>query len=252
MKPVIAITCDHDLRRGREMSFLYADYYDAVAEAGAIPLLVPPLANADDARDLLAVASAVLFTGGDDLHPRHYGATEVRPEVTLQMERRERFELPFARLTLDAGLPLLGICAGAQLINAVRGGTLYQDLGAEVGAAAAATHRDPNAPPHARHEVRVAPGSLLSDVVQGAGRLMVNSIHHQAIRALAPGLRASAVAEDGVVEAVEDPARPFCLAVQWHPELLRHDAPQRRLFEALVRAAEGFRDAAGPCRAHEK
>ena len=180
-----------------------------------------------------------MVTGGAfDVPPDLYGA-EARPGLGPLKVERTHFERALLRGALDRGLPILGVCGGMQLINVVYGGTLLQDIGREVsGALVHEQAHDPTAP---AHPVAVTPGSRLA-ALSGAERLMVNSTHHQAVDAPGPGLKVSAVAPDGVVEAIEDPARPFVVGVQWHPELL--DAPEHRaLYQHLVRAAARRREA---------
>jgi putative glutamine amidotransferase len=134
--------------------------------------------------------------------------------VTLK-ERRTRFEWSITKGAIDRDLPLLGICGGQQLLNVVLGGTLVQHIPDAVPAGLA--HEQPNPRTEAGHEVLVAPGTLLRRVT-GAERLPVNSAHHQAADRVGPGVLVSATAPDGVIEAIEDPRRRFCLGVQWHPE----------------------------------
>jgi putative glutamine amidotransferase len=132
-------------------------------------------------------------------------------------------------------MPVLGICGGQQLLNVVLGGTLIQDIPDEVPGCVA--HRQPNPRDEPGHTVRVIAGTLLHRITGAAG-LAVNSAHHQAVKEPGPGLVINAVAEDGVVEGIEDPRRRFCLGVQWHPEFEINEA-DRRIFQAFVEAAGG-------------
>jgi putative glutamine amidotransferase len=145
-------------------------------------------------------------------------------------------ELTLSRWVVDEGKPLLAICRGIQVLNVALGGSLYQDIGDQVpGVGRHAWHagfpRD-----HLPHEVAIDSGSRLASVV-GATSLPVNSLHHQAIKGVAPGLTVVALAPDGIIEAAQVEGHPFALSVQWHPEeLTGSDASARRLFAALVRA----------------
>ncbi len=190
--------------------------------AGALPLLVPP-DEAPDVEALLAVADAVVLTGGaHDLHPRHYGQAIVA-RIGRVDEARAGLELPLARACLARDLPVLGICGGMQAMVVATGGTLVQDLATQrPGALEHEQVEDPATPGHA-----VRAWGPLGGLVGEA----VNSTHHQAVD-LPGAFEVCAVAPDGVIEGVYAPGHRFALGVQWHPELL-----DGRLFEALARAA---------------
>jgi gamma-glutamyl-gamma-aminobutyrate hydrolase PuuD len=240
MRPTIGITCNFEQGSaipGRLRSVLNAAYSDAVYVAGGLPLPIalPPRVEGELLEEILARCDGLLFTGGPDLDPRHYG--QPRHEMTRVMHpRRDAFELNFFRAAEQADKPLLAICLGCQVAGVACGGRLVQhvdDLPRPVQVQHyLPDHRD------AFHPVRVEPGSLLAEIV-GGFEFEVNSRHHQAVdRAhLPPRLRPVAFAPDGVVEAVEDAARRFLLAVQWHPEDLIDRPEHLRLFEVLVRAA---------------
>jgi putative glutamine amidotransferase len=207
-------------------------YPDRVACAGGIPVLLPPTAGIEDA---LARLDCLVLSGGGDIDPARYGAQR-RPETTSVSEDRDAAELALLQTALAARMPILGICRGMQLINVALGGSLHQHLPDVVG-------HDEHAPkPGAfgSHEVKVAPGSRLAQIL-GHTDLEVHESadvpthHHQGINRLGSGLTATAWAADGTVEAFElDGAEcPFGVAVQWHPEA----GDDLRLFTALVNAA---------------
>ena len=196
-------------------------------------MLLPPAPGIAAA---LGRLDGLILTGGGDLDPAGYGA-EPDPRTSRVHPERDQAELELLAAALAAGLPVLGICRGMQLLNVARGGTLCQHL------AAAAGHR-PEPGTFGSHPVRLATGSLLASILRPAGReagltLAVPTAHHQGIARLGDGLVPVAWAEDGVIEAVEPapgPGRhPFLLAVQWHPEA----SQDRRLVSALVAAAAG-------------
>ncbi len=163
--------------------------------------------------------------------PARYGAAP-HPLAAGIDPARDEAELALARWAVADGRPLFGICRGAQVLNVALGGTLYGDVSDHPGALRHTYDRPAERP----HPVQVAEGSRLAELL-GVPVLDVNSLHHQAVRAVAPGLRVAARAPDGLVEALELPAHPFALAVQWHPESLP-DAPEmQRLFAGLVAAA---------------
>ncbi len=166
--------------------------------------------------------------------PALFGAASRHPTVTTK-DRRTAFELAAARGALARGMPVLGICGGQQLLNVALGGTLIQHIPDEVPDAL--PHRQPNPRDEPGHEVRIVAGTLLHRIA-GTDRLGVNSAHHQAVKDAGPGVVVDAVAEDGVVEGIEDPRRRFCLGVQWHPEFEINMA-DRQIFRAFVEAARG-------------
>jgi putative glutamine amidotransferase len=237
--PVIGITCDLDLGTGREartpgrpMHVLYDDYVQAVVEAGGIPILLPAPARGETVCPSAAILHGLLIPGSPaDVDPALYGE-EPHPRLGPVNPRRTQFEIALAQQALARGLPVFGICGGAQVLNVALGGSLYQDLAAQVPKAYKHTGS-----PEPAHTVDIVPGSRLAAIMQMA-ESRVNSLHHQAIKVPGQGLRVSASARDGVIEAVEMPERPFVIGVQWHPEqLFTRDAAARRLFAAFVQAA---------------
>jgi putative glutamine amidotransferase len=207
-----------------------------VVAAGGLPVLLPH--EIDQAERYLDRLDGLIVTGGDfDVDPVHFGANARHPKVSTK-ERRTRFELAVTRGALERDLPLLGICGGQQLLNVALGGTLIQHIPDEVPDALA--HEQPNPRDQAGHEVQVTANSLLHRIC-GAGRLPVNSAHHQAVSAPGDGVRVNAVAPDGVIEGIEAPDRRFCLGVQWHPEYAV-SAGDPAIFAALIAASEQARD----------
>jgi putative glutamine amidotransferase len=222
----------------RELA-LGLDYPKAIDQAGAIPVVIPPMA-ASDLDGLLGRLDGLLLSGGPDLHPSHYGA-EPHPELGPTEAALDAFELELLRRADAAGLPVLAICRGLQALNVARGGTLLQHLPADVGGPIA--HRQHQPGRIATHPVRLEPASRLAGAL-GETALDVNSFHHQAVGALGRGLRAVAWAPDGVIEGLEATDRPFVVAVQWHAETLTGRADHRGLFGAFVAAADQRRSAA--------
>lgn len=187
--------------------------------------------------ELLGVAvqiDGLILAGGPDVDPRRYGDAQ-KPECGLIVDARDEIEINLFPLVMTRKLPILGICRGCQVINVAFGGTLTQDLPSELGV----NHQQDDAKGAFFHEVRVEPCSELMRIL-GADTLYTNSYHHQAIKALAPGLVVSATSADGVIEAIEAPNLDmFLLGVQWHPESsLDKDAYSIMPFEAFMRAVE--------------
>ncbi|MBK1713155.1 gamma-glutamyl-gamma-aminobutyrate hydrolase family protein [Rubrivivax gelatinosus] len=219
-------------------------YVDAVRLAGALPLIAPPF-GADEVDALLDTADGVLLTGSQsNVHPSHFGEAVLDPSLPLDPER-DAWTLPLIRRALERGVPLFGICRGAQEANVALGGTLYQ---AVHEAAGRQDHRAPAGQPAAvqydlAHRVDVAAGGLLA-AITGRQHFEVNSVHGQGVRDLAPGLCIEAVAPDGLVEAFSRPDAPgFNLCVQWHPEWRAADNPVSvQLFNAFGVAVRAYRD----------
>lgn len=228
MTKVVAVTATRRTDEGRERVILNSAYVRSLVAVGLVPLLSPSLLDPERAPALLDRVDGLVLTGGEDVEPARYHAAP-HPQLKRTDAARDAVEIALIGGAVARKLPVLGICRGIQILNVALGGTLYQDLGSE----------HPTAIDHAdetrRHGIRLAPQSLAHRTVRVL-EASVNSRHHQAVRQLAPGLVATAWAEDGVIEAVEGENRtgPWVLAVQWHPE----DETEQALFQ-------GFADAVG-------
>lgn len=210
-----------------------AGYAAAVEAAGGIPVVLPVLAPGK-AAEVLAHLQGLLLSGGVDLDPSHYGEDPL-PGLGRVTPERDAFELALARQALAAGVPVLGICRGVQVLNVAAGGSLFQDLGSQLKKVL--KHRQEAPRWHESHAVRLDPSSRMAAIL-GVTEARVNSFHHQAVRVVAPGLRAAAWAPDGVIEAVESADGRFALGVQWHPEEMWNRYPLHlKPFSALVEAA---------------
>jgi putative glutamine amidotransferase len=228
MRPRIAVNCDVE-ERGRQRLGLPLDYLDALYEAGADPLILPPDPRA---LPLLAEADGVLLTGGDDYAASLSDPARPPPRYESIHPRRERFDLLLGRAVLDADLPVLAICAGYQLLALLGGGRIIEDIPTAIGGAVRHRRANPDEE-RPRHPVRWSdPG--LAGLPEGSETVV--SHHHQGVGALPGGWRPWAVAEDGVIEGAIGPGR-FQVGVQWHPELSPREPAGRRLFRALVEAA---------------
>ena len=214
--PVIGVTLDSEPPGGYSKLPWYAlreNYCDAIAAAGGLPVALPH--EPELAAHYLALIDGLVVTGGAfDVDPSLYGGGARHATVTTK-DRRTAFEWSITQAVVAADKPVLGICGGQQLLNVVLGGTLIQHIPDAVPDALA--HEQPNPRTEPGHTVSVVPGTLLHRVT-GADSLSVNSAHHQAAAGVGEGIVVSARAEDGVIEAIEDPRRCFCLGVQWHPE----------------------------------
>ena len=211
-----------------EAALVPADYVRAVEQAGGRPLLVPP--SADGVDETLAAVDALIFSGGSDLGPDLYGQ-DPHPETFGVQEQRDRAELALLEAALARDMPVLAICRGSQVLNVARGGDLVQHLPDVVG-----DEKHKHTPgTFADHNVELEQGTKLAAVL--GDHAPVKSHHHQGFGRIGDGLRIAAHAEDGTVEAVEDPSRRFALGVLWHPEA----GEDMKLFEGLVDAAAAYR-----------
>lgn len=236
-RPVIAIPARFSagasaLRYAAEVTS--RNLVEAVWAAGGEPVMLHPHAPggiADDAEvaERLGLADGVLLPGGGDLGA-HWSGQPAHDSLYDVDEEQDAFDLALGRVALSSGLPLLAVCRGLQVVNALRGGTLVQDMGSAGGDLR--HHR------HHRHDVEVDVGSLLSGVVGTS--LYASCYHHQCLATLGEGLEVTARAEDGVIEAVELPgAAGWFLGIQWHPEdTWAEDPGQLALFRALVHASQ--------------
>lgn len=205
-------------------------YIEALLEAGAEPWLVRLGATEDEARAAVMRTDGLLLTGGLDVSPPLYG--EVKLPVCRRTDPvRDETEIAVTRAAVALDKPVLAICRGIQVLNVALGGTLFQDVATQVPGAG--VHRSDERQALV-HGVSLDPGSLAAGVL-GAASVPVNSMHHQALKVVAPQLRAVGFADDGLIEAAEAPGRRFVLGVQWHPEeLVRVTEHAARLFRAFV------------------
>jgi putative glutamine amidotransferase len=235
-RPIIGLTLDHEPEGGWSKFPWYAireNYCTAVRRAGGLPLLLPHEPDLAEAY-LEAIDGLVVTGGGFDIDPAMFGAETRHPSVKTK-DRRTAFELAAVEAALARDMPVLGICGGQQLLNVALGGTLIQHIPDEVPGAL--LHRQPNPRNEPGHRVRIVAGTLLRRIA-GADSFAVNSAHHQSVKEVGIGLVVDAVADDGVIEGIEDARRRFCLGVQWHPEFELSDS-DRCIFRALVAAASG-------------
>lgn len=214
-----------------------SNYPAALAASGALPVVVPLGLPEDALRGLFARLDGLCLAGGVDVDPAHYGELP-HPALGKVDSARDATELTLARWALDADLPVFGVCRGIQLLNVAAGGSLYQDVAAQLPGAIAHDFSSDSSPwERPVHRVRLAGESRLAEVL-GVDDLPTNSFHHQAVKEPAPGFVPVAWTADGVVEGIENPSRRFALAVQWHPEgMYRTDPLARRLFDAFVAAS---------------
>jgi putative glutamine amidotransferase len=231
-RPLIGVTTYHREIEERPRFCLPSAYVDAVRAAGGMPVLLTP--GEERPAELLESLEALVFSGGGDLDPAHFGGSD-HPSCYFICEERDAFELELIRAALERETPVLAICRGSQVLNVALGGSLHSHLEEVVGDAI--LHRESQTL-HTYHPVKLDPGSRLAELLGATELAEVASWHHQAVDRLGAGLRPVAWAPDGTVEALELIDAPQLLAVQWHPELqIERGSPHLKLFEAIVRMA---------------
>lgn len=228
---------------GQEVKVRYG-YVKSVLQAGGKPLLIPPAEHLELIEQYSRLVDGIIFIGGKDYHPSHYGGLPQRDEELIH-PFQDRFDLALARYVLEhTSLPVLGICGGMQLLAIARGGKLIQDIPSQwhPPQGEAVNHRK------GMHEVKILPNSLLGHLLgsETGISIITNTSHHQAVHPgeVGNGFRASAFAADGIVEAIE-PAQDsrwsrkkrFVFGVQWHPERMDSDENQKRIFTQFIEAA---------------
>lgn len=205
----------------------------ALLFAGAMPVVLPLMTDESELQDALGMLDGVVFSGGVDVDPELFGQHQM-PGCGSISPLRDAMELPLARMLFESTKPALGICRGMQVLNIAAGGDVWQDLPSCPLKTLQHRQRQPERFPS--HPVAIENGSKLLGIVESE-TLMVNSLHHQAVRQPGTGFRSCAVSPDGVIEAIEHSEHPFMLGLQWHPELMwEHDLASRKLFLAFVKA----------------
>lgn len=254
MKPIILITSYHVSKdelnekkvRGTEeqdISICTWDYINAVMLSGGVPLVMPNIEGDDNIDELVRLADGILFSGGEDVHPRYFNE-EIKADNLKMCDRRDKFEMKLAEKVLRMNMPLLGICRGMQLLNIAAGGNIYQDIGMQYK-----TELRHSSPQSSKediiHNVKLVEKTKLYNLC-GTGLKEVNSFHHQAVKDLAPLFKASAYSEDGLLEAYEQEGDRFLVGLQWHPEMLFEKYPEElKIFRSFVDSAKCYKEHRG-------
>jgi putative glutamine amidotransferase len=210
-------------------------YVRALVAAGCAPVLIPLLDDDERLRAIYQRLDGIVFPGGADIAPQEYGEEPIG-NLNVVEAARDRTELTLARWAVADDLPTLGICRGQQVLNVALGGSLYQDLRHQGVTSVDHSDADGRARTALMHRVRLDPDSRLAQLIDETN-IEVNSLHHQAVKAVAPQLKVTGTSEDGVIEALESDDRRFLIAVQWHPEEIDDLPWVRRLFASFAHAA---------------
>lgn len=234
-KPIIGITTNtlamaEGPHLAFERSYVNHDYVDALTQAGAVPLLLPIIADEESIDLQVSCLDAVVISGGPDVNPLLYGE-EPSDKLEFINPERDVFELSVIRAAIKRKLPILGICRGLQILNVAFGGTLYQDV-AEISEGQQHSQKAKKHVPS--HTVEIVPHSKLYALIEES-TVFTNSLHHQAIKKLALGFKVNAVAKDGLIEGFEKDGDEFILGVQWHPEnMIKTDPLMQKFFKSFV------------------
>jgi putative glutamine amidotransferase len=236
-KPLIGLSTDYvSATHDRPAySLICAGYYDAIVNAGGIPLIIPPMEDAADLASVLDQLDGFVLVGGRDLDPRRDGFM-LHPSVRLMDARREQFDRMLCQMICDRRMPVFGIGVGMQLLNVTLGGNLFLHIPEDLPKAI--PHKDLHDPSH-RHGLVVEPDSVM-DRVYGDGEVRVNSMHHMAVDEVAPGFVVTARCPDGVIEAIESRIDDwFAIGTQFHPEADSASALDIRIFQEFIFAIRG-------------
>ena len=233
--PIIGISLDHETKETYSAFPWYAlreNYSACVAKFGAAPILLPHLIESIPI--YLDIIDGLILTGGDfDIHPKFYGEKITSAKVSTK-DSRTNFEMELCKKSLEKQIPILGICAGHQLINVVQGGSLHQHIPDVIPNHL--VHEQPAPKSIPSHLINVVEGSKLHKIVSQSS-YKVNSTHHQAVNQVGKNLIISSKAPDGVIESIEHINHPFCIGVEWHPEYLACKEDEL-LIESFVEACK--------------
>lgn len=229
MRPLIGICSNYNLEYEE---YCLRDYYvQSLLRAGGTVILLPPVEDEEIMEQYLKFCHGVVFPGGGDIDPYYWGELPLK-ELGEINPRRDYYELKLAQKVIARKLPALGICRGCQVLNVATGGTLFQDINT------AMAHQQKAPRNYPFHGIVIKPDTLLFGIIK-KNEIRVNSFHHQAVEHPGAGMCISALAPDGIIEAIESREAPFIVGVQWHPECMT-DISSERLFTTLVRAAKEY------------
>jgi len=238
MKTMPIIGVSGSIEKDESKQYIIRSYMTSILNAGAIPVLLSIDMDEEHIALCLDQMDGLMLSGGNDVDPQLFGES---PASGLDQVNpvRDQLEMKLIDIAYQHAMPILAICRGLQTLNVALGGTLYQDLPTQYIApdgGRAILHTQTSPSRYASHMITLDEGTAFRDIY-GEASIGVNSYHHQAIKALAPGLTVCARAADGVIEAIQDTSKPFVYGVQWHPERMKEGAP---LFEAFTNACKTY------------
>lgn len=234
-KPLIAVLPLYDSLK--KSIWMYPGYPEGIAAAGGIPVILSLMTKDEDIEAIAERLDGFIFSGGQDVDPLQYGEPLLKYSGEIYPPRDD-LELRLLKAVIKRNKPILGVCRGLQLINVALGGTLYQDINKQMKRDYQIQHFQQNNYEYPVHEVTIGNNSILYEIM-ATDKIRVNSMHHQGIARLSHQLTATALSEDGLVEAAEIKEITFGLAVQWHPEFLwKNDEKTLKMFQVFVEAAK--------------
>ncbi len=242
MKPLIGITAGAIFNRDRPTEpMTYGQVYEymhAISDAGGVPVIIPIARNNKETIEIIDRLDGILFAGGNDMSAKYYG--EKNRDVEDADESRDRHEWELMRAALESHTPLLAICRGMQMLNVIRGGTLYQDITKEVpDTQNHVGYVGTTDPAFIKHTLSITKESKLAEIL-GTTKIKSNSRHHQAVKDVGTGLTVNAYAEDDIVEGIEDMSEGFVMGIESHPEslVMKAQSQWKPLFDAFIAAAK--------------
>ena len=240
MGRLVAITSMRETRQynGAQVgtTFLFDAYLYALSTCGLTPIIVPPILDEESLRRIYQGVDGIVLSGGGDMHPRFLDTSPEENTYAEEIdEARDETELRLVRWAFEDDKPLFGICRGQQVMNVALGGSLIMDIPAQIGETVPhQVHNDPQRRFKLLHDIQIEPQTKIASIL-GAGTLSTNSIHHQAVKDIAPPLQCTSTAPDGIIESLEAPEARFFLGVQWHPEEIYTRHPKMHLlFQAFA------------------
>lgn len=238
MKLTIGVTVQYVMDGGNCYYKLHDHNINAIAENGAIPIMLPLTRDKETIEEYLGMVDGIYLTGGHDIWPLLYGSDPIK-QFGIFYPERDEFEISLCRRAAELDMPILGVCRGHEIMNVAAGGTLYQDIYCEREKTNGHSPKGISGS-YPYHRVSIKRDTMLYDIFK-VDELAVNSFHHQAISSLASGFQVGASAKDGIIEAIESTEATFAIGLQWHPEDMYESLPQFSLiYKALISAAMAY------------
>ncbi len=234
-KPIIAVTALYDDEK--ESIWMLQEYLDAIIDSGGTPVILPLIDDKEDIENLVKRFDGFLLTGGQDINPKNYNDKKLEHCGEVN-DDRDTMEGILIQKILKVDKPILAICRGFQLLNSYLGGNLFQDISIEKNNGKGSIHRQEKPYTNPVHKVNIIQDSMLYNIIKKE-EIMVNSMHHQAIKRTASNIKVAGITEDNIIESIYLEDKKFVLGVQWHPELLyKNYNEQFKIIEAFINSCK--------------